>query len=103
MADEILRLDPRPRGGCISVPPPPPSYTHTHTPTHQGHDIITDVEIDAILADRRGNGTFPVLQSSLKKFSDHVDLIKVRLHKSDKYRHVPIRIPKTEKNRGELL
>ncbi len=82
--------------------PLPPTLRSPPPTAATGRDATTtDAEIDAILANRRNDGTFPVLSTSLRKFSNHVDLIKVRLHKSDKYRHVPIRIPKTEKNRGE--
>lgn len=54
-----------------------------------------------ILAERRIKGSWPVKHSVVNCFSVQQDLIKIRLHHSDKYRHIPVRIQKTEKNKGK--
>lgn len=71
-----------------------PSCTHRpgHTP---------DEEIDMILAERRKKGTWPVKHSTVNFFNVQRDLVKIRFHHSEKYQHIPVRIPKSEKNKGE--
>ena len=34
-------------------------------------------------------------------FNVQRDLVKIRFHHSEKYQHIPVRIPKSEKNKGE--
>jgi len=58
-----------------------------------------DTEIDQIIEARKSKGTWPVKHATLNCFSVQQDLIKVRFHHSEKYQHIPIRIPKTEKNK----
>ena len=37
--------------------------------------------------------------STINSFCVQEDLVKVRFHHSEKYQHIPVRIPKTEKNK----
>ena len=37
--------------------------------------------------------------STLNSFCVQEDLVRVRFHHSEKYQHIPVRIPKTEKNK----
>ncbi|KAL7539971.1 hypothetical protein ACHAWF_006558, partial [Thalassiosira exigua] len=62
-----------------------------------------DEEIDAIIEARRRKNSWPVKHSTLNCFSCQQDLVKVRFHHSEKYHHVPVRIPKTEKNKGMFI
>ena len=59
----------------------------------------TDEEIDAIIEDRKSKQQWPVKHSTLNSFCVQEDLVKVRFHHSEKYQHIPVRIPKTEKNK----
>ena len=63
----------------------------------------TDEEIDAIIYHKRThNQSWPVHR--LKKWIEEEDLHKIRMHRSVKYNHVPIRIPRTDKNKeGRLI
>lgn len=63
----------------------------------------TDEEIDAILDHKRShNQSWPVHR--LKKWIEEEDLHKIRMHRSLKYNHVPIRLPRTDKNKeGRLI
>ena len=54
-----------------------------------------------ILDTRKRKQAWPIKHSTLNCFSVQQDLVKVRFHHSEKYQHVPIRIPKTDKNKGE--
>lgn len=58
-----------------------------------------DEEIDTIIEQRKRKMTWPVKHATLNCFSVQQDLIKVRFHHSEKYQHIPIRIPKTDKNK----
>eukprot|EP00571_Detonula_confervacea_P012583 CAMPEP_0172311470 /NCGR_PEP_ID=MMETSP1058-20130122/14750_1 /TAXON_ID=83371 /ORGANISM="Detonula confervacea, Strain CCMP 353" /LENGTH=412 /DNA_ID=CAMNT_0013024643 /DNA_START=74 /DNA_END=1312 /DNA_ORIENTATION=+ len=58
-----------------------------------------DDEIDAIIESRRRKQDWPVKHSTLSCFSNHEDLVKVRFHHSEKYEHIPIRIPKSDKTK----
>ena len=62
-----------------------------------------DEEIDAIIEARTRKAAWPVKHSILNCFSVQQDLVKVRFHHSEKYQHIPVRIPKTEKNKGECI
>lgn len=55
--------------------------------------------MDAIIEARKRKGQWPVKHSTLNCFSAQEELIKVRFHHSEKYQHIPIRIPKTDKNK----
>lgn len=58
-----------------------------------------DEEIESIIAARKIKGGWPVRKSTVKGFSQEEDLIKVRFHHSEKYQHIPVRIPKTDQNK----
>jgi hypothetical protein len=73
-----------------------PALRLVHRPGH-----TPDEEIDVILAERRRKGTWPVKHSTVNYFSVQRDLVKIRFHHSEKYQHIPVRIPKTEKNKGK--
>ncbi|KAL7509958.1 hypothetical protein ACHAXN_006837 [Cyclotella atomus] len=64
-----------------------------------GAPMTPDEEIDHIIAERVRKSQWPVKHSTLNCFSVQTDLVKVRYHHSEKYQHIPIRIPKTEKNK----
>lgn len=59
-----------------------------------------DDHIDAIIQGRKRKALWPLRHSTLRCFGTLDDLIKVRMHRSDRYQHVPIKIPKTEKNKA---
>ena len=59
------------------------------------------ISSDMILAERRKKGTWPVKHSTVNFFNVQRDLVKIRFHHSEKYQHIPVRIPKSEKNKGE--
>jgi hypothetical protein len=63
----------------------------------------TDAEIDDILYTRHiPPQSWPVHR--LKKWIEEPALQKLRLHRSEKYNHVPVRIPRTDKNKeGRLI
>eukprot|EP00804_Cyclotella_cryptica_P019056 CCRYP_014455-RA/>CCRYP_014455-RA protein AED:0.26 eAED:0.26 QI:0/-1/0/1/-1/1/1/0/564 len=63
----------------------------------------TDEQIDQILHDKQSqHGSWPVHR--LKKWIEEADLQKIRLHRTEKHAHVPIRIPRTDKNKeGRLI
>lgn len=58
-----------------------------------------DEEIDNVIEARRNKQAWPVKHSTLNCFSVQQDLVKVRFHHSEKYQHIPVRIPKTDKNK----
>lgn len=58
-----------------------------------------DDEIDAIIEARKSKNQWPVKHSTLNCFSVQADLVKLRFHHSEKYQHIPVRIPKTDKNK----
>lgn len=64
----------------------------------------TDEHIDSIIYNKK-NGEIPCWPvHRLKKWIEDDDLQKVRLHRSMKHTHVPIRIPRTDKNKeGRLI
>jgi hypothetical protein len=64
-----------------------------------GAPLTPDEEIDHIIAERVRKSQWPVKHSTLNCFSVQADLVKLRYHHSEKYQHIPIRIPKTEKNK----
>ncbi|KAL3787258.1 hypothetical protein HJC23_004132 [Cyclotella cryptica] len=57
----------------------------------------TDEEVDAIIASRRQNNTWPVRYQPNKKFTHDPDLLKLRFHHSLKHQHMPVFLPKTPK------
>jgi hypothetical protein len=68
-------------------------------PLPRANTPTPDDEIDAIIESRQRKGQWPVKHSTLNCFSVQLDLVKLRFHHSEKYQHIPIRIPKTEKNK----
>jgi len=58
-----------------------------------------DEEIEAIVATRKTAGGWPVRKGTVKGFSQDEDLIKIRFHHSEKFQHIPVRIPKTAQNK----
>ena len=58
-----------------------------------------DDEIDAIIEGRKSKNQWPVKHSTLNCFSVQADLVKLRFHHSEKYQHIPVRIPKTDNNK----
>ena len=50
------------------------------------------------LPNRRKN-QWPVKTNAVTCFTKDADLTKIRFHHSNRYQHIPIRIPKTEKNK----
>lgn len=56
----------------------------------------TDEEIDAILSRRKANNEWPIRNRTYLAFSTNVELLKIRLHHSEKYNHVPVRITSTK-------
>mmetsp|Transcript_25834 Transcript_25834/g.54605 ORF Transcript_25834/g.54605 Transcript_25834/m.54605 type:complete len:287 (+) Transcript_25834:97-957(+) len=58
-----------------------------------------DDEIDRIIEQRKLKQAWPVKHAVLNCFSVQNDLVKLRFHHSEKYQHIPIRIPKTDKNK----
>lgn len=62
-----------------------------------------DEEIDNIIESRKRKQAWPVKHSTLNCFSVQQDLVKIRFHHSEKYQHIPVRIPKTEKNKGNEI
>ncbi|KAL7522923.1 hypothetical protein ACHAWX_007688 [Stephanocyclus meneghinianus] len=67
------------------------------------HCDTTDEQIDQILhAKQSQHGSWPVHR--LKKWIEEADLQKIRLHRTEKHAHVPVRIPRTDKNKeGRLI
>ena len=62
----------------------------------------TDEEIDSIIHQKKVDQQWPVHR--LKKWIEEQDLQKIRLHRSLKHNHVPIRIPRNDKNKeGRLI
>jgi len=61
--------------------------------------LTPDEEIDAIIESRQRKSQWPVKHSTLNCFSVQQDLVKLRFHHSEKYQHIPVRIPKTDKNK----
>lgn len=73
----------------------------------EGHPPVfdtTDEHIDSIIHNKK-NGEMPCWPAHrLKKWIEEEDLQKIRLHRSVKYAHVPVRIPRTDKNKeGRLI
>lgn len=54
--------------------------------------------VTALLHHRRKN-QWPVKTNAVTCFTKDADLTKIRFHHSNHYQHIPIRIPKTEKNK----
>ncbi|KAL7516563.1 hypothetical protein ACHAWX_001564 [Stephanocyclus meneghinianus] len=75
-----------------ALPPLRPAIPPTNNPT-------PDEEIDAIIEARQRKNQWPVKHSTLNCFSVQQDLVKLRFHHSEKYQHIPVRIPKTDKNK----
>ena len=61
--------------------------------------VAPDDEIGAIIEARKSKNLWPVKHSTLNCFSVQADLVKLRFHHSEKYQHIPVRIPKTDKNK----
>ncbi|KAL7476981.1 hypothetical protein ACHAW6_004164 [Cyclotella cf. meneghiniana] len=89
-------------------PPPPPQKAPPHKKPRRMADRFqhllsqpspihrppsTDAEIDAILSTRTKSDQWPVHRKPCHAFTHDPDLVKLRFHRSDKYRHVPVHIP----------
>eukprot|EP00581_Thalassiosira_minuscula_P011148 CAMPEP_0183719570 /NCGR_PEP_ID=MMETSP0737-20130205/12445_1 /TAXON_ID=385413 /ORGANISM="Thalassiosira miniscula, Strain CCMP1093" /LENGTH=351 /DNA_ID=CAMNT_0025949291 /DNA_START=3 /DNA_END=1058 /DNA_ORIENTATION=+ len=59
-----------------------------------------DEEIDDIIQNRKMKKTWPLKRKYCTSFTNEVDLVKVRFHRSDRHTHKSIRIPKVEKSEG---
>ena len=59
-----------------------------------------DNEIDDIIESRKEKKTLPLKRKYCSSFTNEVDLLKIRLHRSDKHSHKSVRIPKVDKNEG---
>jgi hypothetical protein len=59
----------------------------------------TDELIDTLIEGRERKNQWPIRTGAVTSFSRDPDLIKIREHHSNKYQHIPIRIPKTDKNK----
>jgi len=57
----------------------------------------TDEEVDAIIASRQQNNTWPVRLQPVKKFTHDPELLKLRFHHSLKHPHMPVFLAKTPK------
>eukprot|EP00984_Skeletonema_dohrnii_P036982 scaffold38573_cov216-Skeletonema_dohrnii-CCMP3373.AAC.3 len=71
-------------------------------PNEEGVET-TDEEIDVIIEARRDKGQWPVKRNTYKQFTNDEELVKVRFHRSQKYPHLPTRIPITESNKEGRL
>jgi hypothetical protein len=58
----------------------------------------TDDDIDAIIESLVKRGLWPLRRRYCQGFTNDVDLIRVRRHVGDRHDHVPVRIPKINKN-----
>jgi hypothetical protein len=104
LKDEIERLKspsvpspPAPAATPSSIAAPAPAQTTIQVQSTAGSS--PDDEIDAIIDARARKSQWPVKHSTLNCFSVQQDLVKLRFHNSAKYQHIPVRIPKTEKNK----
>lgn len=59
-----------------------------------------DDEIDDIIESRKEKKTWPLKRKYCSSFTNEVDLLKIRFHRSDKHSHKSVRIPKVDKNEG---
>ncbi|KAK1745938.1 hypothetical protein QTG54_003862 [Skeletonema marinoi] len=59
----------------------------------------TDDLIATLIEGRTRKNQWPVKTNAVTCFTKDADLTKIRLHHSNRYQHIPIRIPKTEKNK----
>lgn len=60
--------------------------------------LANSVPSTFLIANRRKN-QWPVKTNAVTCFTKDADLTKIRFHHSNRYQHIPIRIPKTEKNK----
>ncbi|KAL3802529.1 hypothetical protein HJC23_012548 [Cyclotella cryptica] len=84
-----------------ALPPLKPTTTAniTTATANNNNNPTPDEEIDAIIEARQRKNQWPVKHSTLNCFSVQQDLVKLRFHHSEKYQHIPVRIPKTDKNK----
>ena len=59
-----------------------------------------DHEIDAIIESRKDKKQWPLKRKYCTAYTQELDLFKLRFHKSEKYIHKSVRIPKVDKNEG---
>lgn len=55
-----------------------------------------DDEVDAIIEMRKEKNTWPLARKYCSSFTNEIDLLKIRMHKSDRHRHVSTRIPRID-------
>lgn len=63
-----------------------------------GVNNYADAEIDRIIEARKQRKAWPLKRKYCPAFSQEVDLVKIRCHKTPKHHHNAIRIPKVEKS-----
>ena len=76
-----------------AVPPTDTMAVGFEGPSH-------DDEIDAIIESRKDKKQWPLKRKYCTAYSQELDLFKLRFHRSEKYHHKSIRIPKVDKNEG---
>lgn len=64
----------------------------------RGIGTFEDAEIDRIIESRKQRKAWPLKRKYCSSFTQEVDLLKIRCHKSIKHAHKAIRIPKVESN-----
>jgi hypothetical protein len=60
----------------------------------------SDDDIDAIIESRTKRKLWPLKRRYCSSFTHEADLVRVRFHVSDRHGHLPVRIPKVDKNEG---
>lgn len=64
-----------------------------------GMGQTSDDLIETLIEGRKRKNQWPVKTNAVNSFSKDPDLTKIRFHHSNIYQHIPVRIPKTEKNK----
>lgn len=59
-----------------------------------------DAEIDSYIELRKERKLWPLKRKYCTSFTQEVDLLKIRFHRSDAHEHKSVRIPKVDKNEG---
>lgn len=60
----------------------------------------TDDDVDAIIRSRKERKLWPLKRKYATCYTREFDLLRLRFHRSDKYPHKSVRIPKVDKNEG---
>lgn len=108
LEQEIGNIKEASTGMAMAVPKAPP-LPHAHTKTSADVEIsagglpqslaaFDDSEVDRVIEARRQRKAWPLKRKYCSAFTQEVDLLKIRCHKSEKYAHKAIRIPKVEKS-----